>query len=255
MFGPIGKPLWSRYAKADAENRIPLVLRALLLRFPDTLVLVEAGMGDAIGAEEAQVLGIGPPRGSLVQALAQVDVAPDEIEHLILTHLHYDHVAGIAGRDGHARLLPRAKIYVQKAQWDAALNPGAFEKASFRPADLELLRGGALELLDGETEIHPGLEVRTSDGHTRGLQIVVVRGGAQTIYYPSDLIPTLAHVRTDFTTCFDLWPDRLVGEKVALLEEIAARDAILVFVHDPRTAAGRIGKCGAEFSVTAKIDL
>jgi glyoxylase-like metal-dependent hydrolase (beta-lactamase superfamily II) len=242
MFGQVPKPLWGRFAKADAQNRIPLVVRALLVRTGDETVLVETGLGEIHKPAEARRLQIEAVAGSLPTALAAEGVALDQIGHLILTHLHFDHVAGIAARTpgGIRPLLPRAKVYLQRSHWTKARAPGPKEQDSFRPTDLDLLEQMDLHLLDGDRELLPGLRVRVSDGHTRGMQMVIVQGKEDQLYFPSDLIPLLAHVRSAFTAGYDTWPERLVEEKLALLQEVAERNSLLVFVHDPLTAAGRL---------------
>ncbi len=255
MFGQVPKPLWSRYSKADDLNRIPLVVRSLLLRTPEALVLVEAGMGENFGASEAERLALEPVAGGLDDALRTEDIDPRAVTHLILTHLHFDHAAGVARRGaGGAPVpaLPHARVYVQRSHWERAHAPGIKEKRSFRPEDLAVMEEMGVELIDGEGEILPRISVRLSSGHTDALQIVIVRGKRETLYYPSDLIPTLAHVRAAYTMGFDQWPNRLIEEKVALLADVAADDGLLVFVHDPDTVAARIQEGAHGYSVRCK---
>jgi len=253
MFGQVPKPLWARYTKADAQNRIPLVVRALAVRRPETTLLIEAGMGSNFMPKEIERLEVEAPEGDLARALSGAGIDPSEVEHLILTHLHFDHAAGVGGEEGVQ--LPRARVYVQREHWERARTPGLKERGSFRPQDLDLIESMPLTLVDGEAEILPGIRVRASDGHTRGMQTVEIIGDADRVTYASDLIPTLAHVRAAYTMGYDGWPEKLVEEKEALLAEIARTGGMLVFVHDPDTAACRIQHGSGGFSVRTKEEL
>lgn len=258
MFGQVPKSLWSKCAQANGSNRIPLVIRALLLRTGGELLLVEAGMGSDYTPDEAHRLGIELLEGDLRAALQAEGVDARDIGHLILTHLHFDHSSGVCIRDAGSTLgpaLPRARVYIQRTHWEKASAPGPLESGSFRPQDLAILEHMDLRLLDGETEILPRITVRPTDGHTRGLQMVVVRGNADRLYYPSDLIPTLAHVRPAYGTAYDMWPERLAEEKMTLLAEVLAQDGLLVFVHDPRTAACRLGQGSAGLRIRSREEI
>jgi glyoxylase-like metal-dependent hydrolase (beta-lactamase superfamily II) len=255
MFGQVPKALWNSYSKCDELNRIPLVVRSLLIRAPGALVLVDPGMGSDYSREEAEQLRIDPSLGDLARVLRGAGITPEKITHVLITHLHFDHVAGIGFRDGAGQLrpaLPAARVYVQKAQWERAQHPGPKEKRSFRRRDLELLRELDLELVDGECEILPGITVRPTEGHTRAQQIVIVEGQRERVYYPADLIPTLAHIRAAYTMGFDLRPESVIEEKAALLTEAAAGNAIVVFEHDPLTAACRVKEGAGGFVVRNK---
>lgn len=252
MFGQVPKVLWNRYTTADQQNRIPLVVRALLVRSGDRLALVEPGMGGDYPPDEIEQLRIDPALADLGVVLRGAGIDPLEVTDVIVTHLHFDHVGGISRRDADGSVkavMPAARVFVQKDQWERAQAPGPKERRSFRSQDLEFLRGSNLVLLQGAAEPLPGVVVRSSEGHTLGQQWVIARGARKTIYYPTDLIPTLAHIRAAYTMGFDLRPESVITEKEALLAEAAEDDGIVVFVHDPRTGACRVMKGSAGFAV------
>lgn len=258
MFGQVPKPLWSRFSKADEENRIPLVVRLLLLRAGDRLLLVETGTGGDYDPQSLKRLAVDPAEPGLADVLSSAGVDPGQITDLIATHLHFDHIGGVGRLDpaGDRRpVLPRARVWVQAEHWARAQEPGPKEARSFRDMDLEVLRQMPLEQVDGEREIAPGITVRPTQGHTHGLQMVIAAGSRESLYYPSDLIPTLAHLRSAYTMGYDMWPGRLIEEKEALLGEIARRNGLLVFVHDPATCACRVERGAAGFVVAEKVSL
>jgi glyoxylase-like metal-dependent hydrolase (beta-lactamase superfamily II) len=226
----------TRFAKADQLGRIQLLVRGLLLRTRDTLVLVDAGLGaaapDGQGAQGAAV--------DLHAALTLAGIDPRAIKHLILTHLHRDHAAGIATRDASGALcaaLPGARIYLQREAWDAARASDPPGGEAMPPGYVSLLAQLDLALLSGAAEVLPRIRVRPAGGHAPGMQIVIAQGDHGRLYHPADLLPTLAHLRSPGSLGYDAHPAQLGAEKEALLREVASLGGMLFFVHDPRTMA------------------
>ena len=107
----------------------------------------------------------------LVRNLAAVGVAPDEIDWVILTHLHFDHAGGATYRDEEGRLrpmFPRARHIVQRIEWEDAMSnlpelAGAYYPDDFAPLEEARL----LEFIDGDAEIVPGVTHASSPADTR----------------------------------------------------------------------------------------
>ena len=258
MFGQVPKPLWNEFAKADEENRIPLVVRALLVDTPAGRLLIDAGMGGAFHEGERARLAIDASLIDLRGVLRAADVAPESIAHVLLTHLHFDHVGGLtAAGIGGAGLpaLPQARVWLHRMQWERARAPGPKERRSLRASDLAVIERMDHVLIEDAAEILPGIFVRPTLGHTTGLLAVTVRGERETLHYPSDLMPLLAHVRLAYTTGFDLWPDRLMEEKREILAAAAAGNDLIVFGHDPHTAACRVAPAKDGFVVRERVEI
>ena len=105
MFGVVPKTLWERRAPADALNRITLGMRPLLIRTSAQTVLVDAGAGDKYAEKALAIYGL-DARDQLDASLAAAGVAADDIDLVIASHLHWDHVGGLTRREGD-RLVPR----------------------------------------------------------------------------------------------------------------------------------------------------
>ncbi len=231
--------------KVDAQGRVELVVRVLLVRGGGTLTLVDAGLGEGPEGGSDDSLRIAGVQGTLAQALAGADIAPHEVTQVVLTHLHLDHAGGLGFRR-HGEvvpILPQAGVYLQRRQWEAA-RAGLGRARAFRRREIELLERVDLRLLEGETQVAPGVRVRPTDGHSPGLQVVIVSGDRETLTYASDLVPTLAHLRAAGRAGVDADPARLASEKQALTAATAERQGLLVFVHDPLTAACRLRPSG-----------
>ncbi len=255
MFGTVPKTLWAKEIPPDAENRIKLATWSLVVETGGRTFMADAGNGDKGTDKFKAIFDIQnrPAAGSGFDPRAATD--------LVLTHLHFDHAGGATrysptGPPDLELCHPEAAIYVQAANLENAKAPNAREKASYLKENVLPLENGKLRLTYGSEEIHPGIWVHRSDGHTRGLQWLEVRTGAETIAFPSDLIPTARHVPLAYTMGYDICGEALLAEKEAFLRKAVRGNWIVVFVHDPDIPAARV-KMDAQgrFSVSEVVHL
>lgn len=115
---------------------------------------------------------------SLEKALAIIGVSPEEIDIVILTHLHWDH-------SSNNHLFPGARFIVQKKEYEYLLAPEPEVKAGY---DVELLLGTEYECVDGDCNIIPGVSVVLAPGHSSGMQCVVVETAGGKYILGGDLI-------------------------------------------------------------------
>lgn len=236
MFGVVPKALWGKaYSKGDDLNRIPMTAKALLIRYEDKNILVDAGSGNKLDEKFKKIYAIDYAENSLEKSLNEVGVAPDEITDFIYTHLHFDHAGGSTKyeKDQVIPVFHNAKHYVQKEQFEWALKPSEKDRASFIADNyLPIRQEGMLELLEGRGEIFPGIELLPVYGHTKAMQMIKVTDGGKTILYPTDLSPTFAHVKLPFVMGYDNEPLRTIEEKKQYLYEAAEEGWIVIFEHD-----------------------
>lgn len=252
MFGNAPRALWERWMPADALHRIDLGCRALLVREAERNVLVEAGIGAFFSPELRERYGVQESRHVLLDNLAAHGLSDADINVVVLTHLHFDHAGGLlaAWAEGQPpRLLfPHARFVTGRRQWQRARAPHARDRASYIPELLDLLEAsGRLELLDdGQASPPLGADWRfhVSDGHTPGqlLPEVAMPGGP--VVFAGDLIPGAPWVHLPITMGYDRFPEGLIEEKTALLDDLLARHGRLVFTHDPEVAMGRVSRDG-----------
>lgn len=173
-----------------AEGRWLLPFRAFAIRGPKGITVVDAGIGpaDAPGASWA------PVPGRLPESLAEAGIDPAEVDTVVLTHLHTDHVGwavvsqeAVPGGDGAPGLrpyFPNADYLLQRKELDAIdeLNPQLRETLI-----VPLQANGQLRLLDGDTPLRDARAVATP-GHTPGHQSVLVADGREQALVTGDLL-------------------------------------------------------------------
>jgi Zn-dependent hydrolases, including glyoxylases len=145
-----------------------------------TAVLVDSGFTAEVAAER----GNREHAGSPLDVAARLGVARDRIEHLVLTHLHYDHT-------GYADQVPDARLWLQRAEWEywhsahaqRGENPHLIEPRDLAALESRVVRDG---LLEGDAEIVPGVRVHRTGGHTAGLQVVAVDTAGGPLVLASD---------------------------------------------------------------------
>ena len=244
MFGNAPKAVWSRWIEPDAQNRIPLACRCLLVKdLGGRNVLFETGIGAFFAPALRERYGVVEPRHVLLDSLAEIGLTHEDIDVVVLSHLHFDHAGGLLAAwaaDQAPRLLfPRARFVVGAVHGQRALQPHPRDRASFIPEVPQLLRdSGRLELVEGEHAQTLGAAVRFhySDGHTPGLMLAEVGG----VVFCADLIPGRSWVHLPITMGYDRYPEKLIDEKRAFLDDKLARNVRLFFTHDHACAVAQV---------------
>ena len=243
MFGVIPKAMWSRVCPADDANRILMETNCLLVRTPESLGLIDTGYGDKL-PEKVRRRGCLEDGAPLRRSLQAVGVAPDDIDWVILTHLHFDHAGGLTTRRDDGQLVPvfpSARHFVQKIEWEDALSGRPELAGAYTPDDfVPVQEAGLLNLVDGDQELFSGISVERTDGHTRGHQLVRLVSEDRTVVYVGDVSPMAAHVRTFWTMSYDQYPLTTRVTKPRILGAIADSRHIAVFPHDPRVPIARL---------------
>ena len=257
MFGNAPRAMWANWSPPDDENRIELACRALLASpLAGRTVLFEAGIGAFFEPKLRERYGVVEDRHVLLDSLAKAGFAPEDIDVVVLSHLHFDHAGGLltAHAEGESPRLvfPNASYLVGADHWRRALAPHPRDRASFIPELPGLLEAtGRLELVDGEYSKTLGDAVRFhySDGHTPGLMLSEIVGPERVdgeahggVVFCADLIPGRPWVHVPITMGYDRNAELLIDEKNAFLADKLERNVHLFFTHDPGCALAQVSR-------------
>jgi glyoxylase-like metal-dependent hydrolase (beta-lactamase superfamily II) len=206
---------------------MPMDYFTWLVRNEERAVVVDTGFTEEIGAKRGRIFLRCP-----VETLSLLDVAPESVGDVVLTHLHYDHV-------GNFHKFPAARFHLQEKEMHYAT--GRYMRYakfghSFEVEDVvgmvRLNFKGRVEMHRGDVELAPGLSLHFTGGHTAGLQVVRVMTKRGWVVLASDASHYYEHRETNrlYTTAFHL------GEMIdayRTVERLAASDRHIIPGHDP----------------------
>jgi len=241
VFGVVPKVMWEKLKTPDARNRILMATNCMLVRTPDANILIEAGMGPKLSDKERDIWAYDRDPG-LPDALAGVGLQPQDIDLVVLSHLHFDHIGALVtpGRDGELTpLFQRARHVVQATELEAWRRPDPRSKPSYKPENLGILEEeGRLQVVEGDQEVAPGIRVRVTGGHTAGHQAVYVSDKEQTVVFTGDFLFMRAFLKVNWVSALDLFPFEAMERKAAFLKEAAKERYLLWFYHETEQMLG-----------------
>lgn len=257
MFGNAPKALWSRWVEVDELNRMELACRALLVEnLNGHNVLFETGIGNFFEPKLKQRFGVYQDRHVLIDSLSEAGFYPEDIDVVVLSHLHFDHAGGMltswdAEKDPEL-VFDKAQYLVGSDHWQRAMNPHPRDRASFIPVLHDLLQdSGRLQLVSGPMHelLGPDVQFTYTDGHTPGLMHAQVGD----LVFATDLIPGSAWVHIPISMGYDRFPEQLIDEKSVFLQNVIDQNLRLFFTHDPEYPVANIEQKDGRYVVANPI--
>lgn len=222
-----------------SPDEIPSPYSGLVINTGAHQVLVDTGAGDSM-----------PGAGKLLHNLQARGIAPEEIDTVILTHGHPDHLGGTTGADGQP-VFANARHVLYRDEWDywtseaSAAHPVNRNFVSFARKNLLPLRGMS-DLIDGETEIVPGIRAFPTPGHTPGHMALAIASGSDELLYISDTALHPLHLEhPDWRPIFDLDAEQAGVSQRRLFDRAAAEKALVLAFHFyPFPSLGHVAQDG-----------
>lgn len=263
FFGLVPRVLWQKVIEADAENMIPNAFRCLLVETPESLMLVDTGLGDKYTTVQRERFLLPVQEQRLVGDLQAAGFEPEEVTQVILTHLHNDHAGGMtrwvgrgAGRETEP-VFPNAVHIVQGQEYQDASKPNERTRATYLSHNWKCLVGlGQLQAVFGGHDFGPFLRTETAAGHTPSMQVVWVESRGDSLLFLGDAVSWGIHLeRLAWVPSFDVLPMVSIETKRKLQSQILEKNPLLVFQHDPYyvTARLRLDEASRELRLVEEI--
>ena len=216
------------------QGLVPVGFNSLVVRSGGQLILVDTGLGNKPSNPF-------PAGGELYDNLRAAGLNPDEVDIVINTHGHPDHV-GWNTREVDGEIVPtfrNARYYMMRTEWDWWQNDDNIKQIdeTWVPHTIDSLRvlanSGRLELVEGETTITSDVRMMPSPGHTVGHASVLLSSGGQTAIFLGDLAHHPAHlIHPEWVTAFDVLPQLQRESREKLFKLAYEQQALLVQVHN-----------------------
>jgi glyoxylase-like metal-dependent hydrolase (beta-lactamase superfamily II) len=242
-FGVVPRTLWGKLMPPDETNRVRLGANCVLARDGRQTLLIDTGYGSKYSALDRGfwLLEQGSP---VVDSLASLGVTPEDVDTVVLSHLHWDHAGGATSYNDQRQLIPtfpRARYIAGRIEWEDATSQvpelmTAYPMQNLRP----LAEAGVVTLIEGNSEVVPGLQAIITGGHTRGHMALKFASGGQRAMFIGDVCATSLHLHRMWNLSYDTYPLVTRRVKPRLLGEIADENAWILWPHDVKTVAARL---------------
>ncbi|ARJ50033.1 MBL fold metallo-hydrolase [Staphylococcus lutrae] len=238
IFGVVPKPLWQRQYPVNANNQVPLVTHPLLVRSKDCHILIDTGIGNG-RLTDKQLNNYGVYNESNIDdALAQFNLTREDIDLVLMTHMHFDHATGLVDQNGEAQF-PNAWHYIQQDEWHEFVAPNLRSRATYWPTN----RGSYEEkliLFEDEIEPYPGIKMKHTGGHSFGHVIIELESQNEKAVHMADILITAAHRNPLWVSAYDDYPMQSIREKERRLRYYAAQQYWFLFYHDVQNLAVKL---------------
>lgn len=247
MYGAVPKVLWQKKLPADEQNYIKFLNAPLLVQTDEFNLIIDTGLGNKLSAKQNDIYRVSEP-WSIPEDLEQLGLHRNDIHYVILTHGDFDHAGGVVmlNEDGASEMtFPQAKHVIQAKEWQDITHPNSRAASTYFAENFSGLKtSGNLITIKGDKEIVPGVSTRLTGGHTRGHQIVEIRGSEGSAVHLGDVLPTHTHTNPLWIMAYDNFPLELIEQKENLIPHYRGKGFWFTFYHDPKMKACRLDSDG-----------
>jgi glyoxylase-like metal-dependent hydrolase (beta-lactamase superfamily II) len=280
MFGVVPRTMWEKVKPPDERNRIRMATNSLLVARGRDLLLIDTGIGDKHDARFRDLFGMDPAAVRLPEAIRRAGYQLEQVTHVLLTHLHFDHCgwntrrAPPVAKEELVPTFPNATYWLERGEVEHARHPNERDRASYDPRNWEpLFAAGVVRLFDGGAgaEPIPGVRAVRAAGHNADMCLVLLDGDARDssagggtagrqesggfgdpgdperppdlggkAVFFADLVPTVAHVAFPWIMSYDLFPMTTLENKKVWLPRAAAGGWLAIFQHEADAPLGRV---------------
>ncbi len=244
-FGLIPRLMWSRYYPPTNDHLLAMCLNCLLVKAHGKNILIDTGMGSKIPPKYIEQTRLTYPHGTLFEGLARLGLTTADIDLVIDTHLHADHCENNTTFDDNGAIVPtfpNAQYVVQRREYEDAMQPNERTRATYIPFNYEpVYAAGQLRLLEGDTELLPGIKGIVTPGHTPGHMSILLSSNSQHLFFICDLATYAIQLeKLAWMTAYDVEPLVTLETKRHWQPWLIEHQAIVVFPHDTTILAAHL---------------
>jgi glyoxylase-like metal-dependent hydrolase (beta-lactamase superfamily II) len=250
---PVPEAEWcAALPDADEAGRVWLGLNTTFVRLGEALVLIDPGLDDPHSAWQRDLANVWPDwpvrrTAGLAAAMAELGIAPADVTHVVITHPHGDHYAGVCFEQNGtiAARFPQAPHFLGRADWEGNPNRGQPGSAFVRLALIDDL--GLLELVDEKHEVAPGVTMIHAPGESPGHCIVRVDSAGERFYVLGDLVHLACEISHPDWRPPQSRAEELVTTRKRVFADVARDNALAMTAHEPFPPWGRIVNDGTGY--------
>ncbi len=233
MFGVVPKPLWSKKYPVNEKNQIECATEPILIQYEGKNYLIDSGVGfNKLNEKQLRNYGV-TEESSILKSLEQLGLTADDIDVLLMTHLHFDHAGGLTRweEDKLVSTFPNAKIYTTEVEWEEMRNPNIRSRNTYWKENWEPVQH-QVETFKESIVVVPGIEMIHTGGHSDGHAIIKLTQNGDTLIHMADIMPTHAHQNPLWVMAYDDYPMTSVFAKEKLMKEAFDNGYKFIFYHD-----------------------
>ncbi|MET1180212.1 MBL fold metallo-hydrolase [Peribacillus simplex] len=246
MFGVVPKPLWAKKYPVNENNQIELRTDPILVQANGLNMLIDSGIGNGkLNDKQKRNFGV-TEESNLVEDLGRLGIQPNDIDYILMTHLHFDHACGLTKREGETwvPVFERAEIITTQTEWVEMKNPNIRSKSTYWAENWEAV-ASLVRPFEGEQEITDGIKMIHTGGHSDGHAIIIIEDGGDRLIHMADIMPTHAHANVLWVLAYDDYPMTSIEAKEKWMKSGLQNGSWYSFYHDAQY-------CAIKWDVTGK---
>ncbi|WP_257351573.1 YtnP family quorum-quenching lactonase [Pseudalkalibacillus decolorationis] len=233
MFGVVPKPLWENKYPYNDKNQIELRTDPIFFQYQGKNILIESGIGNnKLNEKQRRNYGV-TEESSIDRELSNFNLTTDDIDIVLMTHMHFDHACGLTKPNG-GQFVPtfkNATIYISETEWIELRNPNIRSKNTYWEMNWKGIEQQVHTFKD-ELQVLPGLEMVHTGGHSDGHSIVHFSQGSESYIHMADIMPTHAHQNVLWVLAYDDYPMTSITHKQKWTNKGMTDGAWFTFYHD-----------------------
>lgn len=252
-FGPVPRAVWNRKYPVDNNNQIPQVIDPILLQYEGQNILIDTGLGTSKMDKKAMRNAGISEEAKLIDSLAEIDIKPEHIDMVIMTHMHNDHAGGLTTLvDGVIKsTFPKATIYINNIEWDEVRNPNKRTAGTYLKDNWEPIQD-QVKTWEESFEVNEAISLHHTGGHSNGHSIVLIKQDNEELILMGDLMLTIAHRNPLWVSALDDYPMDSIAAKEKWLTYAFENNCRFIFYHEPFYAMVQFDKEGKEIVNSVK---